>query len=926
MEIVLGYELDTGCYPDALNGMLAKEGITVLGPERLVSLLETRLGLSGPLTHHAVRIGQYLNCMKLADKGNRSYSRSLASDAWSTAKAVLAWRDELILGGWNGRKPTVAGSRLQDICEVEKSAAGIVAQGVGDRLQAVLASIKTQSRIDIKKIRLVEHLQLWPPSWQKLLQTLQAQGVELQEESLSGSNEDTCLGILKKALRSCEASKAPRISDGTFGILSSNTEWEAAEALASWLNTLPEDRLKRVLIIRGKGSPLLDGVFHDHRLPGLGLDSRARWRAALQVLPLVLSNLWAPFDPHRLLELLTLPQLPFPSSVAHGIERALRTHPGKGGPEWQKALDYGLQKAPKLQLWLGNNSCNPGKGANAADVLSTCDMVSTWAAKRGVMENDSLLLAVSAIVKSVSEAVLASGIPLITPAQLARILDSTVGEGIENPDAVPQAAPWSQVVSPGQIYGPAETIIWWNFLRPEMTARRLLWTQNEIVALETVGVELEAPSLARKREAEAWRRPAQYAESQLFLVVPGTLDGNGGMHPFWDEIRHLLKLSESDISKITAGAAALRDCEQPSMFGNILRRVPVPTAPLPSPCRQWLIAHPHNCTRPNDPESFSSMEKLLQCPFAWTLHYVLGIRPGNLISLPDGGQMIGTLTHAIIEKLFSQAVNWSASGARMRAGQLYDDMVPEMAVTLLHPGRELERLRYRKDIVEGIEHLVNFLNTAQLAVTGREVQLSKPFPTEVAGVPPAGILADSSPKTFYGRIDLVLSHMALDGPSSGNEDKFSIPHVGVPPIFIDVKWTQSAKHRLEEMKEGKPLQLAAYSWLLSGNTCGFPPGGYYLLPKGEALFSPCIDLPAKFPNQSLDLSQVWNEAVLAYNEKINAIGSGVVHAEGIPEDPGNPLTNAHGNGPAPGLKQTGFRLDTPCNFCDYTNLCGKTEG
>ena len=133
--------------------------------------------------------------------------------------------------------------------------------------------------------------------------------------------------------------------------------------------------------------------------------------------------------------------------------------------------------------------------------------------------------------------------------------------------------------------------------------------------------------------------------------------------------------------------------------------------------------------------------------------------------------------------------------------------------------------------------------------------------------------------------------------------------------------TQTGGNERRQTPPACGLQLAPI-WY----TCGFPPGGYYLLPKGEALFSPCIDLPAKFPNQSLDLSQVWNEAVLAYNEKIDAIGSGVVHAEGIPEDPGNPLTNAHGNGPAPGLKQTGFRLDTPCNFCDYTNLCGKTEG
>ena len=46
MHIILGYELDTGSYPDALGNDEARQGVVVLGPAGLVGVLETRLGLT----------------------------------------------------------------------------------------------------------------------------------------------------------------------------------------------------------------------------------------------------------------------------------------------------------------------------------------------------------------------------------------------------------------------------------------------------------------------------------------------------------------------------------------------------------------------------------------------------------------------------------------------------------------------------------------------------------------------------------------------------------------------------------------------------------------------------------------------------------------------------------------------------------------
>ena len=97
MKIILGYELDTGSCPDALGGEEAREGIAVLGPLGFLGVLETQLGLSGKHIHQAVRIGQYHNRLIALDDGKQYYSNSFEADAWSTAKELLSWRDELVL-------------------------------------------------------------------------------------------------------------------------------------------------------------------------------------------------------------------------------------------------------------------------------------------------------------------------------------------------------------------------------------------------------------------------------------------------------------------------------------------------------------------------------------------------------------------------------------------------------------------------------------------------------------------------------------------------------------------------------------------------------------------------------------------------------------------------------------------------------------
>jgi len=506
MRIIFGYELDSDSFPDALGQEMACQGTAVLGPHGLLGVVETSLGLSGVRVPQAVRIGQCLKRLREIDDGRRFYSQSLQVDAWSVAKQFLTWRDELVMAGWQRGVPKGARPRLQDIATVEQFHHLELVPGIGDRLNNVIDALDSRRKLDLQLIQLVEPRLFLPLSWGRLLDALLKCGVRVEEVETTIfdfiQQDSSDLNLLQRGLQGERPDSGSIRVDGSLAILRGANEYEVSEALASWLEVHRD--LSEVLIIKGNGSVVLNDALHAHNLPGLGSESRSRWRTAMQVLPLILGNYWGPFDPQKLLEILTLPKSPIPRWAARYFEKSLRDHPGIGGPKWQEAWESvvaGYQAKvsvkdggapPKssveafqenLSFWLGEKRYDPKEGMPTATIRDICTEVSNWASTRGGLENDELLITSAALANAVGDSVAASGLDKVTLPQLNRILDSVMGEGLENPADFPQAAHWSQVVTPGQVWGSADTVIWWNFTSSGIDQRRIPWTLAEREAL-----------------------------------------------------------------------------------------------------------------------------------------------------------------------------------------------------------------------------------------------------------------------------------------------------------------------------------------------------------------------------------------------------------------------------------------------------------
>ncbi|MGH9554075.1 MAG: hypothetical protein ACRD3W_32150, partial [Terriglobales bacterium] len=313
MQIVFGWHLDGCAFPETVDRSCATIDSAVLGPRGLIGLLEFRFGLGGPQIPPVVRIAQYLRRLQSVDDGRQFYSRSFAEDRWGVAELLLAMRDELISGGWNGSELGEI-SRLKTFAALESSDLGPLLPGDADRFMAVKQALaRGKTNPNISPITVTTPLQNLPPAWQQLLELMKG-AIEIEEQlpspqALAGTD----LALLQTAFTKYGAHD-PLTNDGTVSLLEADDEVQAADAVAAWLAS-DEQSNGDLVIVRGASTNLLDAACHAIGLPRVGGEALSRWRSALQVLPLSLELLWKPLNPSRLVELLTLPSTPIIGTV-----------------------------------------------------------------------------------------------------------------------------------------------------------------------------------------------------------------------------------------------------------------------------------------------------------------------------------------------------------------------------------------------------------------------------------------------------------------------------------------------------------------------------------------------------------------------------------------------------------------------------------
>lgn len=787
-------------------------GETVVGPAGLLGLLEQYWGLQRPETSQAVRIGQYVQCLASHTAGNRFYSKSFEADPWETARTLLEWRDELILAGWQGQ-PLLEGSRIAVLAEVEGSAREQLNPGFSDRLRAVILAVRERpaSADWLGSVELLEFRRDYEPWWQELFLALEQHGVSVMEGPTAGARADGDLGQAQ-ALLSGASRETDYRRDGSLTLLWADSEGELAEVLASWLNTGTNND---VLLVAESRSELLDRTLKSTGLPGLGVVAPSPNRTLFQVLPGAWETFWAPPSVNAYLQWLELPLSPIPGHLRHRVADILTDSPGIGGAAWVGALDEARESQADrvaehypstehakrmadwddmVNFWFAHEHFDPQLGIPKTLLSSIVARIQHWLIRLASQNTDPIIQQAAAAAGVMGEVIAATSVNDIPQALLNRMWDSVIGIGAKRSDAPEDAAPWRLMSSPGAVFGPAATIVWWRFEEAARTRAPSPWTAAERAAIRDAGIILDSPDARLRREALGWMKPILRAQSRVLFLACREAGGTASfVHPLWDA------LSAGGSPPPQQDARPLFQQGWLDLAGRRVALDRMESRRLAPPQRHWPLAP--GLVPPRPVESATSLEMLFSCSLRWVFEYGLKARPMDVLRLPPANRMVGVLVHAIISDMLDKTKQWDPIETAAAALERFDRLVPEMAAPLLEPHQRMVYLETRREIGRAVQMLFGQLAEHHLEVVGTESKKAREW---------------RGGQRIEGMLDLELAN------AQGR------------PVIWDLKWSKSQRYATA-IQDRNAVQLAVYAWLTDESE--ETQSAYVLLRNGRVLWT-----------------------------------------------------------------------------------------
>ncbi len=881
MKLVFGLGADGRIWPETAEAAGDLDD-AVVGPHGLVGLIQSQLGLGGPIISHPSRVAAWLSKVRAAGSG-RFWAQSFDKDPWSTAETLLDWRDALMDGGWTGQR--VGAARIDDLADAGHAGAPLP-PGLADRLALAALSIADRPGLRIASLALIEPRDLAPPAIARLLDALEAAGVEIIPPSaptLAAAGSD--LRRVQDALAG--GGRDALTGDGSLVVIQSDTAVMAAETVADWLASGPADA---VILAPDGDTALLDRALKARGLPALGLSGASPWRGALQVLPLAFATAWQPFDARALLDLMMLPRPPISRWAARRLARTLAEHPGTGGAAWletwagleSRLLELnaaeedpegktGLTLA-QWRAWTQVGQHDRAVGMPLDAVREIAGRVAAWAIRIDAGGQDPLLLGVASAAGALVDAATRLESPVIPALLLERMIGQVLADGVSNPAHIAEAGALRAVRAPGALWRSAPRVIWWGFAGPGERVAPERWDRAERAALATAGVTLETPAAASARIGAGYARVVMNAAEQMLLVRPALAGGEPTTaHPLAHQLRPLLQDAADSVffraERLLAEPVA-------DLARRSISRTPVDTVDPPAGAPRWTVAADLSAALDSRVESATSLDRLFNCQMGWFAQDVLGLRRGRHAQLPETSQLFGALAHEIARRLLPAGPPPPWAEVRASALALFDELLPAMAAPLARPEHAGELAAAREQVPAAMEALVRLLHERGLEVVGAEL-------------PREGRFGDLP---LTGRIDLMVRR-------------------GAEVAVLDLKWTRSDRRYVSMVADGVAVQLAVYHALARADGV-VAPGGYFLLRQRRVVASAGSFLtgaPVEAVRPDDDTLRIVSQDWAAWTALAR---DGVLVAAGLQGSAADRPDDLGFAAPA-----------EPCRYCDLTGLC-----
>lgn len=876
MRVEFGWFLDRAPWAFQVPGLNAVR----VGRLGLTNLLQTKLGITRPETPHIIRVNQYVGRLRALDQADGWFHKSFEVDPWSTAQDLLFARDELVANGWSGVLPEGSGSNLLRTLSQLEQVGLPLSLSLADDVADLVSALDSPLPLGMDVIELQHSRAALPGIWRTILDKLESRGVSIQEPA------DSARGAAQITL------------------LQAETEWEAAEHTARWLNAGTAKR--SCAVVASASTAVLDQYLSGYGLPRLGVSDKSPWRAQDQIIPLFMEVIWGPANVQLLGEFLSLPVFPGPvrRKAARALLKALAAEPGTGGTAWRTAIekiaeqpDLGPDMAAELDALFSSQLLSEEQGVSGAELV---EKVSWLAGRLGRMSSMEESLK-STVAQLQTLLALLDCLPHVSRQDLRRMVASVVGE-TSTPLSVAEASPWLKLNHLHELMDDVEDVVWWGFqsATPAVGHR---WDDQDVEVLAGTGIELPSPENLAALEVGQTLTAATRCKN-LLIIQTSQQDGERTEgNPLLEALVAAQTselgpdgqdpgIAERIAARTVAPAEAIVNGSW-TLGGRSARLEPVPVREAVSPPSSFELG-----PRPDYlPQclSFSQLSNLIGCSLAWVLDKKVHLRVADADSVPTGNRMIGTFTHKVVEELHQElAETHQAVPTAEQVAAKIDELLPRLASEFLLPGRR-----------SGLQYLHSVVGASVL----------KFFKSLSA----AGIVIQDMEKEFDKELQLEVDGTAVPIPVKGSADVVGIDSEG-RRVVVDLKWSNKDKYRLAEVRDGKAVQLALYQWAFTDDDGGVPdsPAAYYMLKQGT--FASTAEAFGTPVQSSQTPDELWRKTTRAAEFSIAEVLNGRIAASQLVD---NELAAAE-DVSREELADQDERLygKPPCTFCSFSRLCG----
>ena len=842
MNIIFSPEYSGNVYikpADATGVLMDTMLVNTVG---LVNMLELRLGLHYDEQSGQERVAHYYDavCRYMNEHPVNILAASFRTSGLATAKAMLAWRDELRSAEWDFEGKDIS-DRLAVLIGVEEYFRKLVGCDWAGRLHIVTDQVGFQ-KLDCKHlvIKMPVAKELLKPAIQKLIDALEAQGAKVETMPKAADSDNNLSKVRQLILSKQKGKIILNKNDDSLQIWKFADEraaceylsYQALEDVDVWINA---DNKQMDNWLKLMGKPMTGSVMSDTTpqltqlwVMGLGLFAQ-------------------PLNVHTLVGWLQMPVHPLDGFFRSRLVNAIVEEGGYRNEACRKLVKEHAEGKEKLfEVFL--------PAFTASSVIYTADVrlfvkeLSVWAKQRAhwmasQAENGAWVEQLMAV----ADMCHAFSILLDTHSEDTidyQTIDSwmsTIGGKDVYTNAIAQRGCRMVIDHPCKMVSVAEKTVWIGVDGEASQGKEccFLYPSEKAGLVEQSYIHSWVEKEETNYHEQMQLMPLWMTSGQLVLVVRDRIGGEPVLkHP-------LIVRLEQQVENIT-------DIIHYPTIG-IEGRHPVEMVEHSEVPAEMHFDHADKIKWP-DHLSPTTIGTLVEHPFDYLMEHLLDITGDGMAQMADVKTSKGKVAHAVIESLFAPRGDNRCSlpdEIVIRMEQEFEDAYAKAleekgAILQLAENRMDEKLLHNQ-LRKCLDVLLEILQMNELKVTGCEYRL------KVADV--------------LGVIDMTLED------NNGH------------PVVFDFKWTTWTKGYQEILTKNRSIQLEYYRWMLQCDQKDeVKRVAYFIMPDAK-LYSKeafqgknCIQFN---PENNDNIVEQLRQSILYRKEQI---ANGIIETNGVYED------------------------------------------